>query len=131
MDLIRTMLEMGPVIVGIGAPAGHFVVAHGIMAGGLLIADPGAVLYQAHHGGRGEIEDWDGKEGYLDGTVDSEQARMPSLSQWPDGDAPGQELDGRSYHLISGEYLSDLLDRLKSVTSLTYPDGAKFANRDT
>jgi hypothetical protein len=51
---------------------------------------------------------------------------MPSLSQWPDGDAPGQELDGRSYHLISGEYLSDLLDRLKSVTSLTYPDGAKF-----
>jgi hypothetical protein len=131
MDLIRTMLEMGPVIVGIGAPAGHFVVAHGIMAGGLLIADPGAVLYQAHHGGRGEIEDWSSKEGYLDGTMDSEQVRMPSPSFWPDADAPGRELDGRSYHLISGEYLSSLLDRLISVTSLTYPDGVNFSNSDT
>jgi Putative peptidoglycan binding domain len=128
IDLIRTMLEVGPVIVGIGAPAGHFVVAHGIMAGGLLVADPGAVLYQAHHGGTPEIENWKGKEGYLDGTMDSERVRTPSPSQWPDGHAPGQELDRRSYHLISGQYLSDMLDRLISVTSLTYPEGAKLGN---
>ena len=127
MDLIKTTLDMGPVIVGIGAPAGHFVVAHGIMAGGLLIADPGGVLYQAHHGGKGEIEDWSGKEGYLDGTMDGEGVRMPSPSQWPDGSAPGQELDRRSYHLISGQYLSDMLDGLISVTSLTDPEGAKLA----
>ena len=121
MILIRTMLDMGPVIVGIGAPAGHFVVAHGITAGGLLIADPGGVLYQAHHGGKGEIEDWNGKEGYLDGTMDGEGVRMPSPSQWPDRSAPGQELNSRSYHLISGRYLSDMLDRLISVTSLNVP----------
>jgi hypothetical protein len=34
----------------------------------------------------------------------------------------------RSYHLISGEYLSDMLAGLISVTSLTYPKGAKLAN---
>jgi len=128
MGLIKTMLEMGPVIVGIGAPAGHFVVAHGITGGGLLIADPGAVLYQARHGGKGEIENWTGKDGYLDGTMDSAQVRMPSASQWPDGHADGQELDGKSYHLISGQFLSDMLDRLISVTSLSYPQGAKLTS---
>jgi hypothetical protein len=129
MELIRTMLTFGPVIVGIGAPAGHFVVAHGITGEGLLIADPGAVLFQAYHGGKGEIENWAGKKGYLDGTMDSEQVRMPPPSQWPDGKAPFQEGDARSYHLISGEYLSGMLDRLISLTSLTYPEGAKPAER--
>lgn len=125
LDLMRTLLQTGPVIVGIGAPADHFVVAHGIIAGALLIADPGGVLWQAHNGGRGEIANWKGKEGYLDGTMDSESVRMPSPSQWPEGSPPGQEGDGRSYHLISEQYLNDLLDNLISVTSLTYPEGAK------
>src|SRR5439155_21812204 len=43
----------------------------------------------------------------------------------PDGNVPDQEGDGRSNHLISGQYLSDMLDKLISVTSLTYPEGAK------
>ena len=126
LNLIRTLLKAGPVIVGIGAPAGHFVLAHGVIAGALLIADPGGVLYQAHNGGTAEIENWKGKEGYLDGTMDRERVRMPSPSQWPDGDAPGQEGDARSYHLITGQYLNDLLDNLISVTSLTYPEGANI-----
>jgi hypothetical protein len=127
LDLIRGMLGAGPVIVGIGAPAGHFVVAHGIVEGGLLIADPGAVLYQAFHGGKPGIEDWSGKAGYLDGTMDSESVRLPADSQWPAGAAPGQELDARSYHHISSQFLEDMLDRLISVTSLTDPEGAAFA----
>jgi hypothetical protein len=125
LSLIRTMLKTGPVIVGIGAPAGHFVLAHGIVAGALLVADPGGVLYQAHSGGTTEIANWKGKEGYLDGMMDKEKVRMPSPSQWPGGNAPGQEADGRSYNHISGQYLSDMLDKLISVTSLTYPEGAK------
>jgi len=128
MELIRTMLEMGPVIVGIGAPAGHFVVAHGIIGGGLLVADPGAVLYQAYRGGKGEIDDWSGKEGYLDGTGDGEAVRMPPSLQWPDGDPPGQERDARCYHLVSQTFLSDLLAHMKSLTSLTYPEGAKLSS---
>jgi hypothetical protein len=131
LSLISTMLKTGPVIVGIGAPAGHFVLAHGIIAGALLVADPGGVLYEAHDGGRAEIANWKGKEGYLDGTMDKEKVRMPSPSQWPGGNAPGQEADGRSYNHISGQYLSDMLDKLISVTSLTYPEGAKVgANTD-
>lgn len=126
MHLIKSLLEFGPVIVGIGAPAGHFVLAHGIVGDGLVIADPGAVLYQAHHGGKGEIEDWSGRDGYLDGTMDSDGVRMPPASQWPGGDAPGQERDARSYHLISGEFLRDMLERLISVTSLTYPEGTQL-----
>jgi hypothetical protein len=126
LDLIRTLLQAGPVIVGIGAPADHFVVAHGIIGGALLIADPGGVLYQAHNGGKAEIANWKGKEGYLDGTMDRERVRMPSPSQWPDGHAPGLEGDDRSYHLISGQFLDDLLDNLISVTSLTYPEGANI-----
>jgi hypothetical protein len=124
LSLIRSMLKTGPVIVGIGAPAGHFVLAHGIIGGALLVADPGAVLYQAHNGGTTEIANWKGKEGYLDGTMDKEKVRMPSPSQWPGGNAPGQEADGPSYNHISGQYLSDMLDKLISVTSLTYPEGA-------
>ena len=119
LSLIRSMLKTGPVIVGIGAPAGHFVLAHGIIAGALLVADPGGVLYQAHNGGTTEIANWKGKEGYLDGTMDKEKVRMPSPSQWPGGNAPGQEADGRSYNHISGQYLSDMRDKLISVTSLT------------
>lgn len=130
LGLIRALLETGPVIVGIGAPAGHFVVAHGVVGNGLLIVDPGAVLYQAYHGGKGEIANWSGKEGYLDGTTGPEAVRMPTNSQWPDEHAPGQELDARSYHLISGRFLDDLLLRLISVTSLTYPEGAKFSGSD-
>jgi hypothetical protein len=130
LGLIRSMLKTGPVIVGIGAPAGHFVLAHGIIAGALLVADPGGVLYQAHNGGTTEIANWKAKEGYLDGTVDKEKVRMPSPSQWPGGTAPGEEADGRSYNHISGQYLSDMLDKLISVTSLTSPEGAKIG-RDT
>ena len=78
LSLVRSMLKTGPVIVGIGAPAGHFVLAHGIIAGALLVADPGGVLYQAHNGGTTEIANWKGKEGYLDGTMDKEKVRMPS-----------------------------------------------------
>ena len=126
LSLIRNMLKAGPVIVGIGAPAGHFVLAHGIIAGALLVADPGGVLYQAHNGGTTEIANWKGKEGYLDGTMDKEKVRMPSPARWPGGNAPGQEADGRSYNHISGQYLSDMLDKLISVTSLTYPEGAKI-----
>ena len=126
LGLIRDMLKAGPVIVGIGAPAGHFVVAHGVVGGALLIADPGAVLYQAHIGGTAEIANWKSKDGYLDGTMDKEKVRMPSPSQWPGGRAPGLEGDARSYNHISGEFLSDMLDKLISVTSLTYPEGAKL-----
>lgn len=129
LDFIRTRLEAGSVIVGIGAPAGHFVVAHGILGGGLLIADPGGVLYQAFHGGTGEIENWSGKDGYLDGTSGGDAVRMPPASQWPGGEAPGQEADARSYHLITGQFLNDLLEHLISVTSLTYPDGARLTAR--
>ena len=128
LDLIRRMLATGPVIVGIGSPAGHFVVAHGVIGGALLVADPGGVLYRAHMGGAQEIANWNGKEGYVDGTMDRESVRMPSASQWPEGNAPGQEADGRSYNLISGQYLDDLLASLISVTSLTYPEGAKLGS---
>jgi hypothetical protein len=118
------------VVLGLGAPAAHFVVAHGIVGEGLLIADPGAVLYRAYHGGKGTIENWTGKEGYLDGTMDGERVRMPSPDQWPDGEAPGQEGDPRSYHLISGRYLADMLGAMHSVVSLSYPEGARFAEGD-
>jgi hypothetical protein len=126
LALVRTLLQAGPVILGIGAPAGHFVVAHGIIGGALLIADPGGVLYQAHTGGTAEIANWAGKDGYVDGTTDKEGVRMPSPSQWPDGTAPGQEGDARSYNLISAQFLDDLLDGLVSVTSLTHPEGARI-----
>ncbi len=126
LGLIRDMLKTGPVIVGIGAPAGHFVLAHGIVGGGLLLVDPGGVLFQAHNGGTAEIANWKDKDGYVDGTMDKDRVRMPSLGQWPGGKAPGQEADGRSYNLISGQFLSDLLSKLISVTSLTYPEGARL-----
>lgn len=128
MALIRSMLSTGPVIVGLGAPSAHFVVAHGIVGGGLLIADPGAVLYSASRGGKTGIQDWSGKSGYSDGTGNSGGVRMPARSQWPDEAAIGQEQDARSYHLISGQYLEDLLKSLISVTSLTYPEGATSAD---
>lgn len=126
LSLIRDMLETGPVIVGIGAPAAHFVLAQGIVGGALLVDDPGGVLYQAHRGGTPEIENWKDKEGYVDGTTDEEAVRMPSPLQWPDGKAPGQEGDARSYNRISGPFLDDLMKKLISVTSLTYPDGARL-----
>lgn len=128
LDLIKTLLQTGPVIVGIGAPAGHFVIVHGIVGGGLLIADPGGVLYQAHRGGKGEIEDWSHKEGYLDGVMNGEEVRMPSLTQWPGEEAPGEERDARSHHLITGQFLDDMLAQLISVTSLTHPEGARLTS---
>jgi hypothetical protein len=126
LSLIREMLEAGPVIVGIGAPAAHFVLAQGIIDGALLILDPGGVLHRAYNGGTPHIANWQGKEGYRDGTMDGESVRMPSPSQWPGEIVPGQEGDGRSYNLISGQFLNDMLDNLISVTSLTYPEGAKL-----
>lgn len=130
MERIRALLAMGPVIVGIGAPADHFVLAHGIVGGGLLVADPGAVLYNAHHGGKPKIEDWSSKDGYLDGTMDGDQVRLPPTSQWPDGDPQGQDRDARSYHLISGEFLDDMLAELKSLVSLSDPEGAQITSRE-
>jgi hypothetical protein len=126
LSLIREMLTAGPVIVGIGSPASHFVVAQGIVRGGLSIVDPGGVLYQAHRGGGTQIENWSDKDGYLDGSMDREGVRMPPASQWPEGNAPGQEGDSRSYSLVSGQFLDGLLQHLISVTSLTYSEGAKF-----
>jgi peptidoglycan hydrolase-like protein with peptidoglycan-binding domain len=126
LGLIREMLKQGPVIVGLGAPAGHFVLAHGVIGEALLIADPGGVLYQAHNGGTAEIANWKNKDGYLDGQMDKEKVRAPSPSQWPGGKAPGQEGDLRSYNLISGQFLNDLLEKLISVTSLTFPEGPKL-----
>lgn len=126
LALIEDLLRTGPVIVGLGAPAAHFVLAQGIVGGALLIVDPGGVLYQASKGLSKEIANWQGKEGYLDGTTDPDKVRMPAPSQWPEGKAPGQEGDRRSYNRISGQFLKDLLDHLISVTSLTYPEGAEF-----
>ena len=126
MGLIREMLKTGPVIVGIGAPAGHFVVAQGIVGGALLIVDPGGVLFQANGGGTKEIANWKGKDGYLDGRTNKEKVRMPAPAQWRGGRPPGQEGDPRCYHHISGRFLQDLLDNLISITSLTYPEGAKL-----
>jgi hypothetical protein len=128
LGLIRNMLETGPVIVGIGAPAAHFVLAQGIVGGALLVVDPGGVLYQAHKGGTPHIANWKDKAGYVDGSSDAEAVRMPSPSQWPDGSAPGQEGDGRSYNRISGQFLDDLLNKLISVTSLTSPEGARLGS---
>ena len=89
------------------------MVVHGVIGGALLMADPGCMLYRAHVGGKApDSADWKGKEGYVDGTMDAESVRMPSPSQWPEGTAPGQERDGRSYNLISGPYLSALLANL-------------------
>src|SRR5262249_26805425 len=68
MDLIRTMLDMGPVIVGIGAPAGHFVVAHGIMAGGPPFAGPGGGGFPGAQRGEGGNEGVGGKGGKLGGS---------------------------------------------------------------
>jgi hypothetical protein len=124
MELIRTLLDAGPVIVGIGQPAGHFVVAHGIVGDGLLLADPGAVLFSAYHGGKPSIANWSGKSGYVDGTMDSDFVRLPPTSQWPGEVAPGSERDARSYYHVSGQFLDDLLANLISVTSLTYSEGA-------
>lgn len=124
LGVIRQLLGSGPVIVGIGSPASHFVLAQGIVRGGLSIVDPGGVLYQAHRGGGPQIENWAGKEGYLDGSMDGEAVRIPAASQWPEGNAPGQEGDPRSYSLVSGQFLDGLLQNVISVTSLTYPEGA-------
>src|SRR5205823_2148824 len=52
--------------------------------------------------------------------------RMPAASQWKGGKAPGQEGDPRSYNLVSGRFLEDLLANLISVFSLTHPEGAKM-----
>lgn len=130
LELIRRMLRMGPVIVGMGPPTttGHFVVAHGIIDNKLLIVDPGGALWTASGGRKSKhVADWSKKDGYLDGTRDREKVRMPKASQWPGGKPGGQEADARSYNLIWGEFLDAMLDKLISVTSLTYPEGPKFA----
>ena len=130
MARIRKLLESGPVIVGIGAPAkaGHYVVAHGIIDGGLLIVDPGNVLSSAHRGGdeKSGTENWKLKDGFLDGTSDPDRVRKAPDSQWPEGQVPYQDGDGRGYNLITGMFLNDLLDDLRSVVSLSHPDGVAF-----
>ena len=126
MALLRKLLKSGPVIVGLGAPAGHFVLCHGVQGGGLLIVDPGNVLYTAAHGGKGAIKDWSGKSGYADGKSDAAKVRMPRGSQWPGGSAPGDEGDPRAYNHVSGAFLEAIFDGLISLTSLTDPEGAKF-----
>lgn len=124
MSLLREMLEAGPVIVGIGAPSAHFVLCQGVAGNALLLLDPGAVLFNAFHGGKSGIEDWSGKDGYADGTNDPEAVRMPDPSQWPGGDVQPSERDARCYHRISGTFLDDLFGAMRSLTSLSYPQGA-------
>jgi hypothetical protein len=130
LQLIKEMLKNGPCIVGIGEPAkvGHFVVGHGVVGGALLVVDPGNVLYQAKHwNGYKHISDWSSRDGFLDATGgNAEKVRMPPASQWPGKKAPGMEGDERSYNLISGQFLAELLANLISVTSLTHPEGAKL-----
>ncbi len=123
------MLKTGPVIVGLGAPAGHFVLAHAVVGGAVALVDPGNVLCTAKNGGKGPIQNWQSKSGYLDAGKDlanADKVRMPKATQWPDGSAPGNEGDYRAYNLVSGEFLKSIFDNLHSLTSLTYPDGAKF-----
>jgi hypothetical protein len=130
MATIRSMLEAGPVIIGIGAPTstGHFVVVHGIVDDGLLIVDPGNVLCTAHRGGNAATANWQDKDGYLDGKTDPEKVRMPQATQWPDGafPDPGEEDDGRGYNLITGAFLEALLKDMRSVVSLSHPEGVAF-----
>ena len=127
MSLLKKMLKTGPVIVGLGAPAGHFVVAQAVIGGAVAIVDPGNVLYTAAQGGKGVIQNWQSMaSGFADGGSAPDKVRMPAGSQWPEGSAPGQEADKRAYNLVSGDFLKKILDNLHSLTSLTYPDGAKF-----
>src|SRR5207248_6357134 len=107
----------------------HFVIGHAIVGGALAIVDPGNVLYTAAHGGKGSIQNWQSVTGYLDAGANGENAakvRMPATSQWSGGSAPGQEGDWRAYNLVSGQFLDKILGNLISLTSLTYPDGAKL-----
>lgn len=62
--------------------------------------------------------------------MDGDQVRLPPSSQWPDGDPQGQDRDARSYHLISGEFLDDMLAELKSLVSLSDPEGAQITSRE-
>ncbi len=129
LQLIKDMLKTGPVIVGVGQPAstGHFVIAQGVIDGGLLIVDPGNILYQAAHGmGKPHVTDWSNRGGFVDGSQDAAKVRMPPASQWPGGKPPGQERDPRSYNHVSGQFLKEMLGGLVSVTSLTDPEGAKL-----
>lgn len=123
---LRKLLKTGPVIVGLGAPAPHFVLCHGVKGGGLLLVDPGNVLYTAAHGGKGVIQDWSSKGGFADGTKDAGKVRMPKAAQWPGGSAPGEEGDPRAYNHVSGDFLEAIFSNLISLTSLTSPDGARL-----
>ena len=139
LAVIKEMLQKGPCIIGIYSPpvgTGHYVLGQGVIGGDLLVVDPGGVLWQAaKHGGiydkkndKWIIEDWKGKDGYLDGTTDPDKVRMPKASQWPGGKAPGDEGDGRNYIRLSGSFRDDMLKDLISVTSLTFPEGAQVGS---
>ena len=127
LSLLKKMLKTGPVIMGIGAPAGHYVIAQAVIGGAVAIVDPGNVLYQAAKGGGGPIQNWQSMaSGFADGSSGADKVRMPQSSQWPGGSAPGNEADPRAYNLVSGQFLQKLLDNLVRLVSLTYPDGAAF-----
>ena len=127
LSILKKMLKTGPVIMGIGAPAGHYVIAQGVIGGAVAIVDPGNVLYQAAKGGGGPIQNWQSMaSGFADGSSGADKVRMPQSSQWPGGSAPGNEADPRAYNLVSGQFLQKLLDNLVRLVSLTYPDGATF-----
>ncbi len=125
LQLIKDMLKFGPVILGLGSPAGHFVLCHGVIDNGLLIVDPGSVLTQAHASGTFNA-DWKGVSGYLDGTKDPVKVRMPPPTQWPGGKVPGKERNGADYVLLTGKALKLALTGMGKVISLTQSEGAKL-----
>ena len=118
IPLIKKLLEYGPCIIGIGQPGGHFMVCQGIRAdGAMLVVDPGAVVNTAIAlGGEGKvIANWKGKQKFEPGQ------RMPPRTQWPKG-VQGREYDEVCYFAISGQALTEMLDGLLHVHSLTFPD---------
>jgi peptidoglycan hydrolase-like protein with peptidoglycan-binding domain len=126
MAVIRKLLAAGPCILGLGAPAGHFVVAQGIKNGALLIVDPGNVLYQAVlQSGNKEIANWNGYKSL------ELEAGKPPASQWPGGSLPagGTEDSKGAYVAASGTVLKSLLAGIKWIHSLSYPDGPAFTGQ--
>ena len=126
MAVIRKLLASGPCILGLGAPAGHFVVAQGIKDGALLVVDPGNVLFQAvKQSGSSEIANWNGAQ-----SLDLAKGR-PEASQWPGGDYPkgGNEESQGAYVALSGTVLKYTLAGIKWIHSLSYPDGPAFTGQ--
>jgi hypothetical protein len=138
---IKSMLTMGPVILGIGdpAPVGHFVVVQGFASDALLIVDPGKVIYSAVRkggvpgtgGGAAVIENWKGIQGYKDGedSGNARHCRVPQPSQWKDGNGvDGKDWDPGCYCALSGAALERLMKFARNAASLSYPEGPLLAS---